>query len=462
MVDDKFDIEKGLKKLENSPLFALSLGSKELFHSNFLYWLINAGVLGTKEDGKEITGRKLFCDIIKDLTGIFIDPEKDWVARREKMNFDLSLWETEIKHIKGKNKRVEERDSDCILVIENKLKSVPNKNQIEEYKDKLQKVQLEEPQFILLTLMVKFPDREDIEKEGCKIVSYREMIDHLIKEADTIIFVKDYYKDLIYDYCSFVNSLCILGEYTSLDKSLMLETDPNFNDLRILQLVQAIRVGELYTLLHKEFEKNKEYYKNIKFNTGYGQNGGAFLEILYAPFTGGISGRDERTGKEKAKQDKKGFEEPTHRSIGIQIQANRYSHFVCPLDFIKKGKVKLSENDKNEQDKNWVDKTFKGFFSHNNQTFPSLLNDEEQNENKENQGKEKELLKYHNNSSENKTLLSFESKKEGYHPRFAYQYAKIPQQANYKFIVDQVVKDINFIIEKYNGKNLKINKDEKS
>lgn len=49
------------EKIEKSPMFQLSLGSKELFHTNFLYWLWKAepnafwrimGSFGIKTDDK--------------------------------------------------------------------------------------------------------------------------------------------------------------------------------------------------------------------------------------------------------------------------------------------------------------------------------------------------------------------------------------------------------------------------
>ena len=34
------DIDEGIRTLEESPIYAMSLGSKELFHSNFWAWLM--------------------------------------------------------------------------------------------------------------------------------------------------------------------------------------------------------------------------------------------------------------------------------------------------------------------------------------------------------------------------------------------------------------------------------------
>lgn len=419
MESDK--IKRNLRKLKDSPLFILSLGSKELFHSNFLYGLINAGVLGTL-DGKNITGRELFTKAFNIISEKPVVPTGNWEAKREKMNFDLSLWENE-KVVSKKGK--EEIKEKCVLVIENKMKSVPRASQIQDYQNKFKDKNESVPNFVLLTLMENFPDREKIEGLGCEILSYRQLAYQLAYEIKNIKFSNEYFHLLIEDYCNFVLLLSGIGEDDKISKkkNLMLDFDKQFDELGILQLMQALRVGELYSLIHYELDKDKKY-KDIKFNTGYGRNGGAFLEIFYACG----EGRDNETGKEQEKEDKKGFEEPSHRSIGIQIQDNRYSHFVCPLDNAQKD----LEN---------VKKKFKGFFALSNKQFPELIS-----------GGNISFDK--NNSGDNKILLSFQSKKEGYQPRFAYQYAVIPQDADYGLIVDQVVKDIDFILDNFNEKDL--------
>lgn len=419
---EKEKIKENFGKLRKSPLFTLSLGSKELFHSNFLYWLINAGILGTEKNGKEITGKELFTKAFNIISDKPMVPTGNWIAKREKMNFDLSLWENEKVVSKNGKEEIKEK---CILVIENKLKSVPRASQIQEYQNKFKDKNESVPGFILLTLMENFPDRGRIEVLGCEILSYRQLASQLSYEIENIKFSKEYFHQLIKDYCDFVLLLAAIGEEDKISKkkSLMLDFDKQFDELRILQLMQALRVGELYSLIHYELDKDKKY-KDIKFNTGYGRNGGAFLEIFYAPG----EGRDAETGKEQEKEDKKGFEEPSHRSIGIQIQDNRYSHFVCPLDNA-------------QQDFENVEKKFKGFFASSNKQFPELIS-------------EGNISFDKNNSGDNKILLSFQSKKEGYSPRFAYQYAIIPQDADYGLIVDQVVKDIDFILENFKEKDL--------
>ena len=93
-----------LDRLEHSSMFHLSLGSKELFHSNFLYWL-------------SIVDWNAFMQVVRKLAGV----ERFWreeqykrsdnrdeneiEVRRESRNFDLSI------HIRIEQERDEEDSS---------------------------------------------------------------------------------------------------------------------------------------------------------------------------------------------------------------------------------------------------------------------------------------------------------------------------------------------------------------
>ena len=97
-------------ELEPSPMYNMSLSSKELFHSNLLAWLGN-----TQET------KAFFVDIVDKLAGIKLDLNDSWTVEREDKNFDLCIK-------KGK---------DYLLVIENKVKSIPRKAQLDEYVGKI-------------------------------------------------------------------------------------------------------------------------------------------------------------------------------------------------------------------------------------------------------------------------------------------------------------------------------------
>ena len=112
-----------IKNLKNNFLFQASLGSKELFHSNMLAWLLEQ-----KNDRNEFEVLKFF---IKQFTGedspTFIEQEfLEFRIEREEQNIDLT-----IKWKDGKNWN--------LIFIENKMKSIPTPKQLNEYDDKIDK-----------------------------------------------------------------------------------------------------------------------------------------------------------------------------------------------------------------------------------------------------------------------------------------------------------------------------------
>lgn len=96
------EINADIIELKKSPLYAMSLASMELFHSNFWRWLM-------EYDPKYI---KVFFDIE-------IDKDKKLEIKREYKNTDITI----------------EYDKE-IYIIENKFKSLPNVTQLKEYENK--------------------------------------------------------------------------------------------------------------------------------------------------------------------------------------------------------------------------------------------------------------------------------------------------------------------------------------
>jgi hypothetical protein len=68
------EISEIVESLKKSPIFAMSLGSKELFHSNFWAWLI-------EQDSRFVT--VFFPDL---------DPSKVICVQREEGNRDITVW----------------------------------------------------------------------------------------------------------------------------------------------------------------------------------------------------------------------------------------------------------------------------------------------------------------------------------------------------------------------------------
>ena len=76
------------EEIEKSPMFQLSLGSKELFHTNFLYWLWKAEP-------------NAFW-IIMSKFGIKTDDKGSLAVKRECEHFDLSIVHETVKKKRGK------------------------------------------------------------------------------------------------------------------------------------------------------------------------------------------------------------------------------------------------------------------------------------------------------------------------------------------------------------------------
>ena len=102
------DLENLRKRLKSNPIYALSLGSRELFHSNFLGWMFEnyPHTIATVYDGAL---------------------PKDFIVKREESNFDLKIDFTE-------------KDVHHAVIIEVKVKDAPRLDQLVRYDQKLKKL----------------------------------------------------------------------------------------------------------------------------------------------------------------------------------------------------------------------------------------------------------------------------------------------------------------------------------
>lgn len=111
-------IEEQLQRLNRSPLFAISLSGKELSHSNFWAWLLE----------QEVEGKHPFIEVF--IPDFYQNGCTFISVEREKKHVDLT--------ITYKNKANETE----VLIIENKIKSIPTKEQLMRYEEELGKKRL--------------------------------------------------------------------------------------------------------------------------------------------------------------------------------------------------------------------------------------------------------------------------------------------------------------------------------
>lgn len=296
-----------IEQLKSSPLFHLSLGSKELFHSNFLAWL-----------GENDTTRSLFISLIRyfllkskiKVTLNWLDDfqtnPKKYEIRREYMHFDLCILQ------KNNNKRIP------ILVLENKVKSIPENEQLTKYHNKF-KVNKKQTNFILLTLIEDFIDRSSIEEKWI-VVTYKELA-HFLNSINYP--VDPFIRNILDDYRRFIYLLNNLKDNWIISDTYLLckKIKDELSSLRIVDLAQKFQVNRLYleltnkitalatrqqdTLFWKTYKSNH----HIKIGIGY-SNKSALLDIVVF--------MDKTIDIDKKKDN--------INTLHIQLQGNQYRH----------------------------------------------------------------------------------------------------------------------------------------
>lgn len=154
--------------LKESPMFNVSLASKELFHSNFIDWVITI-----KPESMSI----LFSNLLKNKIKIIN-------CNREKNNFDLYI----------------DCEDNKQIIIENKFKSIIGEDQLIRYNEKLKdKNSLN----VLLSLNLTNYEKDLSKKYNWIAISYSELSSELKK----IIFKNKYHQLIVKDYCEFIDEI---------------------------------------------------------------------------------------------------------------------------------------------------------------------------------------------------------------------------------------------------------------
>lgn len=218
-------METILANLGGKPIFKMSLGSKELFHSNFLefLWAID---------------NNMFIRIINELLtkagGSGLDTGScapKYELSREKENFDICIFHKKV--IAKRERTVYD------LVIENKVKSMPRKGQLDDYVNKISKNEYSGGcRFLLLSLATGIPDENDIKKTW-GVVNYDDLkvaIDHEKsnwQKKDEVNYIED--------YCDFIEKMHELQSKILAD----------FNVSQLFQGVDSCRPYRLHDLYIK-------------------------------------------------------------------------------------------------------------------------------------------------------------------------------------------------------------------
>jgi hypothetical protein len=224
------NIDTTIEKLKSSPLFYLFLSSRELFHSNFWFWL---STLNKTETAKLFSDKPITSDVT-------FKREHNQSNGEFKASVDLY---------------VEDK-----IAIENKVKDFPTSSQLDRIKQSFGKSDID---FVLTTLFWT----NDLAFEGWTVKTYRTISDSIEPKK----FTNDsYYQSLITDYKQFAFNLSELSEKLEINQeydfaiSLNKDLFGKLNQIKLWEGYQKLRASHL--LIH--FAKSNTH--NV--STAYGIN----------------------------------------------------------------------------------------------------------------------------------------------------------------------------------------------
>ncbi len=226
-------INSKIEQLKESALFYLFVSSKELFHSNFWFWLSTLNSIETA---------KLFIDDLILENDIYFERESYISHKKIKAKCDIII---------------KKKDTN-IIVIENKLKDIAKVEQLERIKQSSKDICTK---FILTTL---FQNEEQI-FNGWIIRTY-EAIE---KKIDPKKFTMDLfyrklitkYKDLVKELIEFASLLNCTNNYDfaiAFDKDLF----NSLNKIKFWETYQKYRASHLISEFHKKFTIDADYSIN--------------------------------------------------------------------------------------------------------------------------------------------------------------------------------------------------------
>lgn len=312
-------VSQTITELKKSPLFNLSLSSKELFHSNFIAWIC---------DNYKLEFGEILANNFGDK---FIFSDKKIIAvQRETKNFDLTIEFNSIK-----------------IIVENKVKSVPDRQQLIDYKEKSNSNNI----FVLLTIIKPSFEVKELDWE---LLTYRDLA--ILLSALTNKIIDEYHKAIIRDYVHFINILSDLLKPLSLN---LKESCYDFYGYDF-KLFKEIRLHDLY-LKHIYTELVKEIKKYLKANINskeieIGKRYSHELNRNKVVISSGIV-----NGKGVVNID---FSNEDEIIYGIMLDGERYNHYLYTWGEKEKNKIVIA--DKLKLDKKWF--TFD--FVNENDVYP--------------------------------------------------------------------------------------------
>lgn len=386
-----------LNALRKSTMFHMSLGSKELFHSNFLHWIsiVNWSAFLKIMHGLADT-EKFWWEKIDEK-----DPHKcpeDIKVFREHRNFDLSIYilDSEKEVVDNSNYNKVENDDNTteytqdskgkrkvqkwipVLILENKMKSLPYKAQLEEYtkkafeewssgKDTKMKLKARAGEnkqlvvnpndkysitFIVLSLKGTLkledviPHSKNSKNPKNQLTLNSKWIGKtykdLLGQLKDVSLKTSLDNEVLKDYCKFVEAICGLADKWTItsdmkyrsqifpwgingrDAEEKIEEINNYKELRIHDIHEKLLYDQLLNMLEIKLKENG--FKFRRFNAKTNQNDinnniKIFTNSNYAHGIGIVEAF---------------FVINNNFKLFLQVQGDRYCHMVIHDKIVKK------------------------------------------------------------------------------------------------------------------------------
>ena len=371
--------------LKKSLLFRMSLGSKELFHSNVWAWLIEQDPAFIKvffpEFGK---GSYRYLGV-----------------SRECWHRDVIIW---LEKCDNKER--------CYYVIENKIKSLQDEEQLKRYTEDKDGNTLLGGVFTgiinaLKTNELSLPKKETGEKVPWKFVDYGTIAKRIREQARISACFTDRHRSQIDEYCQIIESINGMIQY-GLDKS---QEQFDYSSLsykngenREAEYLEDLRIKDVYTKL-KGADILRALEASLKDSVSAAPQGYR-LEINQSFHNGKVTLDIRYTNREE------GREEKDYLTIGIQLEEYQFRLMV------ERNGTHKKEELFNEFCNGWFDANF------------------------DEKAKKRALFK--NDSSENETSMKQKYDSyggNGHGSVFVYQYFNIiKEKRKYNVVFDEIKK----------------------
>lgn len=229
-----------VNELKSSPMLYLSGGSKELFHSNFLYWL-------------GMNYRNAFQELMNRMCLINAPWPDNWTIRREHKHLDLCVT---YKKETGKTRKGKSVSKECaFIIVENKVKSLPDLLQLRKY-EQVYDGHDSGCTYAVLSLLKDLPGQKYLNENTCWQIHHYDELAELLAECFSDDKISQEHKLYLRDYCKFISNLSNLAEGWKIDMAAPFLSSPDdLYDLRLNDVYEKVRYAQIASILAEKLKR---------------------------------------------------------------------------------------------------------------------------------------------------------------------------------------------------------------